>query len=509
MKSAILSLLLSGGLLLFSAEAMALTAAPLFTDHMVLQQRQDIAVWGTAEPDEKVQVSIAHRSAAVTADDLGRWRVSLRPLPAGGPHTLLIRGEGSTLEFADVLVGEVWLCSGQSNMELPLSEVNQGKEAIDAADHPALRLFTVVKAVSGQPEAECRGAWTASTPAVARQFSAVAYFFGRELQQALHGVPIGLIDSTWGGTPIEVWMSLEALKSDPDFAGAVTTRENMLNKPEDAELEQKLNTWTDAAEVAVAGGDFEGWYPGQPFSGGGRDPLLPTGLYNAMIHPLAPYGIRGVIWYQGEANTASGLTYRKLFPAMIADWRARWNATALPFLYVQLASFSTDPKYPQMKSGWPLIQEAQLLTLSVPHTAMAVTVDIGDAKDIHPRNKQEVGRRLALAAQAKVYGRRVVYSGPIFTGMKIRKGKAALSFSHTHGGLVARGGALEGFVIAGSEGVFVPAQAEIRGRRIYVWSEEIAEPAAVRYAWDDNPAATLFNAAGLPASPFRTDTGNN
>ncbi|MBI5092296.1 MAG: sialate O-acetylesterase [Candidatus Hydrogenedentes bacterium] len=505
MKPAIIIALTALYLAIGSLNANALDTAPLFTDHMVLQRGKNIPVWGTASPGEPVSVTLGSRTAKTFADTNGQWKAVLKSVNSPGPYTMTVTGQKESRKFEDVLVGEVWLCSGQSNMELPLSDVNNGKEEIAAADHPTLRLFTVVKAVSDKPEAACRGSWAPCSPKPVSQFSAAGYFFGRELQKALHGVPVGLIDSTWGGTPIEVWMSDKALRSNRAFAGAVGTRDAMAAKPVDPALEQKVVDWTRAAETLVLEGQFEGWYPGQPFSGGRRDPLMPTGLYNAMIHPLAPYPIRGVIWYQGEANTASGVVYRQLFPAMIQDWRTLWGQGDFPFLYVQLANFITDPKYPVMRTGWPVIQEAQLMSLAVKNTAMAVTIDIGAPNDIHPRNKQDLGKRLALAAEATVYHQRIPYSGPIYKSMKFVHGKIELSFTHTGGGLVARDGALKGFVIAGADRQFVPAQAEIRGKRILVWSDTVPNPTAARYAWDDNPEATLFNKAGLPASPFRTD----
>jgi len=643
----------------------AVTPNPLFADHAVLQQGTKVPIWGTAAPGEAVTVEIAKQSVSTTAGADGRWLAHLAPLKAGGPFTLTISGTNKIV-LGDILVGEVWVAGGQSNMERQLG-LRAGQQPIDswekevaAADHPQLRHFGVAQVKSLTPLPAVEGQWSVCTPAAVKDFTAVGYFFGRDLQKARH-VPVGIIHASWGGTPAEAWTSEAGLHPLPDFADTSEQLKILRADPAAAQrqYEARLETWFIANDTGSAEGrswrapdletgawktmtlptlwedagepDLNGvvWFrktfdlsasaasvvaelqigmvddidttwvngvkvgatvgynvvrkypvpvgvlkpghnvvvvrvldtgggggiwgdqklqlvftgkppaeglrtaslgpapglptqptrPAQPtidLSGPWRyrigmkledgpppptgvtgDVMTPTVLYNGMIAPLLPYAIRGVIWYQGEANVRRAQQYRSLFPATIADWRRAWGQD-LPFLFVQIAPF---------REMTPELREAQLLAWQrTPKTAMVVTTDCGDANDIHPPHKQPVGARLALAARAVAYGERLEYSGPVFETVKIKGGQATLRFTHVGGGLVAKGGPLKGFTIAGADKLFHPARAEIRGKTVVVTGAAVPQPVAVRYGWANVPEGNLFNKAGLPASPFRTDT---
>ena len=650
--------LLCGG----STARAAVTPNPLFADHAVLQQGAKVPVWGTAAPGEAVTVEIAKQSVSVMAGADGKWLAHLAPLPAGGPFTLTISGTNKIV-LNDILVGEVWVAGGQSNMERQLG-LRVGQQPIDnwekevaAADHPQIRHFGVAQEKSLTPLATVKGQWNVCTPEAVKDFTAVGYFFGRDLEKARH-VPVGIIHASWGGTPAEAWTSEAGLRPLPDFADTSEQLKMLLADPAAArrQYEARLETWFIANDTGSVEGaswrdpaldagswktmtlptlwedagepDLNGvvWFrktfdlpasaatavaelqlgmvddidttwingvkvgatfgynvvrkydlppgvlkpgrnvivvrvldtgggggiwgdqklqlvftgklpseglrtaslgpapaqpaqPAQPtidLSGPWRyrigmrledsppppmgvtgDVMTPTVLYNGMIAPLLPYAIRGVIWYQGEANLRRERQYRSLFPATIADWRQAWG-TDLPFLFVQIAPF---------REMTPELREAQLLTWQhTPKTAMVVTTDCGDANDIHPPHKQVVGARLALAARALAYGEKLEYSGPVFDTLKLKGAKATLTFTHTGGGLVAKGGPLKGFAVAGTTGVFHPARAEIRGKSVVLTSDAVPEPVSVRYGWANVPNGNLFNKTGLPASPFRTDT---
>jgi sialate O-acetylesterase len=435
----------------------------VFGDHMVVQQQMPVTVWGWADPGEKVSVKLADRAAAVTAGGDGKWRATLDPVSAGGPFELSVAGKNN-ITLKNVLVGEVWICSGQSNMEWSVLRSANPQEEAAAAEYPRIRLFTVAKNVAAQPQDDCKGAWAACSPQSVGGFSAVGYYFGREIHKET-GAPVGLINTSWGGTICEAWTSREALEADKDFAPILARSATFAaNQPNQASV-----------------------------------------LYNGMIHPLAPFGFRGALWYQGESNVGRAEQYRKLFPAMIADWRRQWGQGDFPFLYVQLAPYAYgNGAAPTLAEQW----ESQLKTLSVPNTGMAVTTDIGDVKDIHPKNKQEVGRRLALWALAKTYGKSgIVYSGPLFKSAQVEGDKIRVSFTHAGGGLVAREGKpLTHFTIAGADEEFVPATATIDGDTIVVHSPDVPKPVAVRFGWRNDAEPNLFNKEGLPASPFRSDT---
>ena len=653
--------------------------AGIFTDNMVLQRDIDIPVWGWADPGGRVTVALNGRQARAKVGSDGAWMVRLRPMPAGGPYTMTIRGE-EALILRNVMVGDVWICSGQSNMQMPVKigdyGVENGDAEVAAARFPNIRLFMTPTVTSFEPMADIPPVpeesrlspwqkdsrrWLICGPDTVPPFSAVAYFFGRAVHRELD-VPIGLIQTAWGGTVCEAWTETEALLPLPDLAAAVAEMEASVSKMpelqrayerEKAAWEQEHAAWWAKFQASDPGyrdgeplwakpdfddGDwqvmelpgywesaglpgFDGnvWYrkdvvlsgdmAGKPLTlslgpindmdrtwlngvlvgatetdgqyqtprvysipagvaKAGRNviavrvydmgnkgglwgkpeelrlsdgdsnvfslagvwryqtgaslamvppkpmppkyrvgnPNLPGVLYNAMIAPLMPFGIRGAIWYQGESNASRAEEYRSLFPAMIRNWRQAWGQGDFPFLFVQLANWTRYESGQLVDAGWPELREAQLMTLALPSTGMAVTIDIGNPEDIHPKNKQDVGRRLALAARHVAYGQDIVYSGPVFKAM-VREGDAIrLRFDHVGSGLVAKGGDdLKGFTVAGMDRRFVPATARIAGDTIVISADGIPDPVAVRYAWAINPDCNLYNREGLPASPFRTD----
>jgi sialate O-acetylesterase len=474
-------------------------------DNMVLQQDQKATIWGWADPGEEVLVAVSWHNMkwAVTANRSGKWVYKMNPPKAGGPYEMTLSGR-NTITIKNILVGEVWVCSGQSNMQMTVQSSNNATEEIAAADYPNIRLFTVQRKVAQEPQKDCEGSWSLCSPQTVPGFSAVAYFFGRELRQRLN-VPVGLIHTSWGGTPSEAWTRRGVLKSDTDFRPILERYDDAIKKYPEAskQYEQRVEQWKQAAQKAKAEGKNPPRRPRAPFGPG--HPHSPSGLYNAMIAPLIPYGIQGAIWYQGESNAGRAYQYRKLFPAMIKNWRADWEQGDFPFLFVQLANFRAVKPDPN-ESDWAELREAQLMTLAVPNTGMATIIDIGDAVDIHPKNKQDVGKRLALWALAETYGKEIVYSGPLYKSMEVRGNQIVLHFDHVGGGLVAGGGEpLKGFAVAGADRKFVWADAKIEGDKVVVSSGQVSEPVAVRYAWADNPVCNLYNKEKLPASPFRTD----
>ncbi|MBN2295926.1 MAG: sialate O-acetylesterase [Pirellulales bacterium] len=442
-------------------------------DHMVLQQSRPVPLWGWTQPGNEVTVSIAGQTVKAKPDDKGRWQVELAPMKAGGPFELVVSdASGDKKTIHDVMVGEVWVCSGQSNMEFSLSRANNSQEEIKNANYPKLRLFKVQKAVADTPQDNCTGDWIVCKPDSIGPRSAVGYFFGQELLKELK-VPIGLLQTSVGGTPAEAWTSRKALESKPI-------------------LRPILKVWD--AKVAKSADEK-------------NNKRRPANLYNAMVAPLIPYAIRGAIWYQGEGNVNQAYQYRTLFPVMIENWREKWGQGQFPFGFVQLAPYNYHRKG-RPPECCPELWEAQLLTLKkVPNTGMAVTMDIGDVKDIHPKNKQDVGRRLALWALARTYDKSdLVYSGPIYESMGIEGHKIRLRFDHVDGGLATSDGKPPSdFTIAGADKKFHPAKAKIDGDTIVVHSPAVADPVAARYAWRDDAGPNLTNKSGLPASPFRTD----
>jgi len=461
----------------------------LFSDGMVLQSDFACPVWGSVEAGEEISVSIAGQKKTAKAGADGKWSLKLDPLKAGGPHELTVAGRNS-ITVHDVLVGEVWICSGQSNMEWVVNNSNNPAEEKAAANLPKIRHFLVPKRQEAAPVADVVGSWKLCSPETVGGFTAVGYFFGRELHQKLN-VPVGLIHTSWGGTAAEVWTSKRTLDGTELLKPMV---EGYAKRMEG--YEKQMAGLKEATEKAKA--------EGKPAPKPPNKPMMPSCLYNGMIANILPYGIKGAVWYQGESNASRAKEYQTLFAAMIRNWREDWGQGDFPFGFVQLANFMARKDQPA-DSAWAELREAQTMTLSLPKTGMAVIIDIGDAKDIHPRNKQDVGKRLALWAQAQVYGKDIVYSSPIYESMKIEDGKVRITFKHAGSGLEAKGDKLTGFAVAGEDRTFVWADAKIDGKTVVVSSDKVTKPIAVRYAWADNPECNLYNKEGLPASPFRTD----
>ena len=474
----------------------------VISDNMVLQQETPATVWGWADAGEKVTVKFADKSAAAVADAKGKWSAKLDALTAGTTGDLTIAGN-NTLTIKNVAVGEVWIASGQSNMEFRVATGKDAAEEAKAADFPMIRMFTVTKAAKTEPADDCVGKWEVCTPQTAPGFSAVGYFFARRLYQTLKQ-PIGIIHTSWGGTPAEFWTPKRTLAANPAFKPIFESWDRAVAAYPQAKekYDKELADWKEATKTPPAPGTQP---PPQPRLPRGGDAFgSPSCLYNGMIAPLIPYTIRGAIWYQGEANARSADLYKKLFPAMIRSWRQAWQIEDFPFLYVQLANFMQRHAEP-IDTDWARLREAQLETLEVPHTGMAVTIDVGESKDIHPKNKQDVGLRLALWAEATVYYRDQEFSGPLPSGFQVEEGKARLTFRNGEEMKAADGGKIKGFAIAGEDRKFYWADAEIQGDHVVVSSPQVPKPVAVRYGWDDDPECNLINRTGLPASPFRTD----
>ena len=486
--------------------AASVSVPSVIGDHMVLQQGIKVPIWGKADPGETVTVTLGDATKKAVAGADGRWMVKLPKQTANGkPLAMAIAGKDSTISLNDILVGEVWVASGQSNMQWAVKNSNDAEQEIAAAGYPAMRLLSVTRTVAGEPQDDCEAKWEACTPETIPMFSAVAYFFGRELHKELD-VPVGLIHTSWGGTPAESWTTLATLENDPMLKPIADRWDEFVAHHPRAKrrYDKAIAKWRKSVEKAKEAGGPEPKNKPTPPLGPGH-PHRAAGLYNAMIAPLVPFAIQGAIWYQGESNADRAYQYATLFPAMIQDWRNAWDQGPFPFLFVQLANFTERLDEPG-DSNWAELREAQSMTLSLKNTGMAVIIDIGEAKDIHPRNKQDVGRRLALGALANTYCKDIAYSGPVFKSMRVRGGKALLSFTHANGGLVAKGGGpLTGFAIAGDDEQFVWGNAEIVDGKVAVSASGVPEPAAVRYAWANNPECNLCNGAGLPASPFRTD----
>lgn len=617
----------------------------LFSDHMVIQRYENVPVWGWAERGEKIVVSFRNQTKSTQADRQGKWMVSLDPTPAGGPYEMQIRGKQETIILKDILVGEVWVCSGQSNMEWVVSNSQDADAEIAAANYPQIRHFKVPHLVSSQPQSTLEGEidWQVCQPATVGNFTAVGYFFARELHQRL-GVPIGLINSSWGGTEVEAWISPDVLADFPEFSNELVSLNDMSLEEMLASRQEELKaqfggtletevpfidetpTWalpvvplegwkpisvpglweskglpqeldgtiwfrksfsvTEdwlAGEAALSLGPIddadETWINGVKVGSSGsynipRNYIVPEGtlkkgkntlvvkvvdtgggggiygnpediflqkgahqislagewlyrpsqilvrntvspndygtlLYNAMIQPLIPYRIKGAIWYQGESNASRAYQYRRLFPAMIQNWREKWGQGPFPFLFVQLANFRQAEPNPG-ESTWAELREAQTMALDLPNTGMASAIDVGEANDIHPRDKQTVGYRLALHAMKDTYGEKTLQAdGPLFDRMERSEDAIVITFKAIGEGLMAKDkyGYVRGFSIAGRDREFVWARAEIIGKnRVKVYHPAIKDPVAVRYGWADNPAdINLYNKAGLPANPFRTD----
>lgn len=473
----------------------------LISDHMVLQADAEVPIWGWASPGEEITVSLAGASAQTKADASGNWRVLLKNLKAGGPHTLAVKGT-NTLTVKDVLVGEVWLGSGQSNMAMTVNRANDFEKEAAAATFPQIRMFTVTSRAAEKAQADCTGEWVLCSPESVARFSATAYFFGRELHQQLQ-VPVGLINSSVGGTPIESWISpetqLASAELKPFFRATAGENSDLDPAASKAKYDRDLAAWQEKAKTAKATGKAVPKRPQDPAAARERRGNV-GGLFNGKIAPLVNYRIRGALWYQGEANTtpAKAPFYQHQLPLLVNDWRSRWGYE-FPMAWAQLPNFTASGR------DWPPVREAMLQTLKLPKTGMAITLDIGESGDIHPKNKQDVGKRLALWALGTVYGKSGPTSGPLPAGHEKRGHSIVVRFSHTNGGLVAQGGKLTGFEVADASG-FKKADAKIEGETVVVSSSDVAEPIAARYAWENNPTATLFNGAGLPASPFSVGT---
>ena len=534
--------LLAGILFLALATGRAEVKLPaVFSDHMVLQRDMEIPVWGSASPGEKVTVTLGAGSTSAQADSSGKWSVRLPKMPASATPTELKAAASNTVTIKDVLVGDVWVCSGQSNMAFSLGRAATAKEALATANSPVIRLFTVPKNSTIQPQSNCASAWVVCAPNTAEKFSAVGYFFGKEIADT-QKIPVGLIGTHVGGTPAEAWSSLESLQSDKTLNEVYASRFTKLAAGAEA-AKAAHDQWlanggseylaaVQKQRAAAAAAKQKGAPPPPvPPAPATPEPPLPTSqsqptvLFNGMVAPIIPFGIKGAIWYQGESNAGQAAVYRKLFSAMIQGWRKCWGQGDFPFLFVQLPNFGKRDDQPTaLEIGWPALREAQLMTLNtVPNTGMAITMDVGNPNDIHPTFKAEVGHRLALYARHLVYGENLLHSGPLYASHKIEGNQVVIKFTHAGDGLkiaplpVTLPGRtppptdeLVGFAIAGADKKFVWAKAAIQGPdTVVVSSTEVPSPVSVRYAWGADPAVNLYNSGDLPASPFRIPAPEN
>lgn len=460
LKSYLITLLMILAMVAGQQTAQAVALPALFSDHMVLQQNAEVTVWGWASPGEAITFtgSWDNQPIKTKGNNLAQWQIKVKTPAAGGPHTITVEGH-NTLVIQDVLLGEVWLCSGQSNMEWRTRAGVDGAEpAIKKANYPAIRFFTVPRRAASGVQLDVDAHWVVCTPETMPDFSAVGYFFGQKLHENLQ-VPVGLLNSSWGGTPAEIWVNAQTIFQNNALAIAA------------AQLKE------------------------EPYG-----PNKPGQAFNAMIAPLIPYRLAGALWYQGESNTSNPQHYETLLPALIQDWRSQWGYE-FPFYYVQIAPYN----YGQNQNG-VLLRDAQRKTLTVPRTGMVVISDVGNIQDIHPRNKIPVGQRLANWALNHTYGQKeIIFSGPLYSHMKIEGEKIRLYFDYTAPGLVTNGKELTWFEIAGADQKFVPAKARIVGNTVVVQAREIKKPVAVRFAWSNTAEPNLFNKAGFPASSFRTD----
>jgi sialate O-acetylesterase len=492
-----------------------LKLASPFSDHMVLQQNSSIPVWGTAGKKEKVSLEFNGKKITTQADKDGKWMAHLPKQTAGGPFTLRAWTHDTT-RISDVYVGEVWLCSGQSNMDMTVARedrywcgVINEKEEVAAANYPLIRVFDVDFTPNKEPQSSVTGKWEVVSPQTVGHLSAAAYFFARDLQKKLK-VPVGLITTAYGASTAEAWIRKEALLSRPEFTYLVDTFQQKLSRYEsDTAAKRKYQIahekWlVDAAKAKAEGKDeLRGIRNPDPSA----DQHNPYVLWNGMVAGLVPYAIRGALWYQGESNGPSAKIYGTLMETLISDWRTQWKQGDFPFIYVQLANHQALSKDPVKEDPMVTVRDAQLHNLAIPNTAMVVAIDNADPADIgniHPKNKQEIGKRLALAARGLTYGENITASGPLFMKMEVEGRKARLFFTQTGSGLMAAEKPT-GFAIAGPDKKFVWADAVIEGNTIVVSSPEVLAPTYVRYGWAKNPPVNLYNKEGLPASPFKTD----
>lgn len=479
------------------------TLPKILSSHMVMQRDLPVHVWGMASPGQSVSVAFRGESRLVNADQLGHWNAYLKPGPAGGPFTLTVTpGPASNqasnqgaITREDIMVGDVWVASGQSNMEFPLNRSSTAAQDLPNAANPQIRLLMIRKRTADYAmwDADTDG-WTPSTPETAKEFSAVAYYFARDIAARQH-VTIGLIDATWGGTVGESWVRLTALGEDASLAPIFASRGRMTDDAADADAEQADEK--KQLEEAKAAGKPAPQFPWHP-------PLMSWGpglLWNGMIAPLTPLPIRGALWYQGESNSALARvhSYDRVMRTLIGDWRRQWGIGDFPFLYVQISNFKSTPR-----EDWAELREQQVRTLAMRNTAMAVTIDIGNPDDVHPTNKLDVGLRLARAARVLTYGESIEFSGPMFRQATTEAGSIRAWFDHAKG-LNAKGGTITGFEVAGRDGKYVPASATIDGATVVVSSPDVPAPVYVRYGWANSPQCNLFNGEDLPASPFTSE----
>jgi sialate O-acetylesterase len=501
-----LLLFLVPGLALVSSAQAQVTLPKILSDHMVVERDLPVHVWGMAAPGEAVSVIFRGQTRSTAAGELGRWSVYLPPGAAGGPFEMTVKGtpapapngtagapsEPQTITLSDILVGDVWVASGQSNMEFAMRQAATADQDLPQAGIPDIRLLIVKKAASLYPKDDIdTDGWAASSPESARDFSAVAWYFAREIEQREH-VPVGVIDSTWGGTPGEAWTRMTALGEDAALMPLFVSWGRMTEGETDALLrEQNKQRMIDEAQAEGKPAPVFPWVPTLESWGPGM-------LWNGMIAPLTPFPIRGVLWYQGESNSplVRAPLYGRIFRTLIEDWRHEWGVGDFPFLYVQIANFKSTPA-----EDWAVLREQQLKTLALRNTAMAVTIDIGNPDNVHPTDKVDVGLRLARAARALSYGETIEYSGPLYRQASPEGATVRVWFDHAEG-LNSKGGAATGFEVAGADGKFVPAAAAIEGETVVVSSPDVAQPVFVRYGWANSPECNLFNSDGLPASPF-------
>ncbi|MCE5340036.1 MAG: sialate O-acetylesterase [Planctomycetaceae bacterium] len=477
----------------------------IVSDNMVLQADVNAPIWGKAAANSQISIACSwDKKTVITvkSNEQGKWTAGIKTPKNSKKGTITITCGKEIRTITNVLVGQVWLCSGQSNMAFRVNGIKNPAKELKKAKYPKIRFFTVKKTAAKEPQEDCFGEWVECNPETAAQFSAVGYFFGKELYSKTHK-PIGLIDSSFGGTPAQAWTSKKTMESNAVLKEYLAIdANNEANKDKlEKEYTQVLKDWKNEVMKAIAAGKPARRKPNPPTSL--REHCKCGNLYNAMIHPLIPFAITGAIWYQGESNADNAIGYRTLFPAMITDWRTNWHQSDFPFYFVQLAGYAKTGD-----ADWPMLREAQTMTLALPNTGMAVAIDIGEANDIHPKNKQAVSKRLARWAMAKNYGcKNMVCSGPLYKGMQIEGDKIRISFEYAKGGLkpAPKAKMVKGFVIAGEDKKFVPANAKIYKDSVLVWSEQIKQPAAVRYGWTGWTECNLYNKQNLPASPFRTD----
>ncbi|MCD4824545.1 MAG: sialate O-acetylesterase [Phycisphaerae bacterium] len=506
-----------------AGEPAKVSLATVFGDNMVLQRDCSVPVWGWAAPGEAVTVEFAGQKVSAKADATGKWKTALAAMPANAKPAIFKVSGSNTITLKNVVVGDVWVCSGQSNMSVTVSRALQPKKEAKAANFPLIRHITVKRLPSNVPLTQFKGSWVECSPRTAPNFTAVGYFFARRLYKELD-IPIGLINTSWGGTHIEPWtpsVGFAKIK-EQKFAANICKRLELadpttaVGKAAYTKALADIEAWVDAAKANVAVGKRPPAMPALPFTGSNRK--SPTHLYRGMVAPLVPYAIRGVIWYQGESNGGEGMSYYHKKRALVGGWREVWGQGDFPFYWVQLANYHSDRKNPAGGSGYAKTRDAQRKATDIPKTGMAVIIDIGNTSDIHPKNKQDVGDRLAQLALSKEYGKSIVAGGPLYKGHVVEGGKIRVKFDNVGGGLIVGrkeglsptravpGGKLARFAIAGANKKWVWANAVIDGTSVIVSSPKVAKPVAVRYAYSANPlGANLYNKEGLPASPFRTD----